>query len=177
MNSNQTYEKIIKKGSAGKERTHKVAATVGYTLFFTVWLIIGIFNIDIFVPLAVAGALCTVALILLSWKYLDVEYEYALWYGSFEIAKIYSKKSRKNLLSADLKELLIVAPASEEYVNKAEHFGIDKRIDATSPSSEEVWLLVTGGKDEPKTLVFFEADERMLGILKAASPSVFIRKK
>lgn len=177
MNSNQNYEKVVKKGSAAKDRMNKTVAVIGYSLFFTVWLVIGIFNPTIFAPLAVAGALCTVALILLSWKYLDVEYEYALWYGSFEVAKIYGKKSRKNMLSTDVKELLLVAPAVEEYINKAEHFGLSKKIDAVSgPSAENVWILVTGGKDEPRVLVYFEADERMLSILKAASPSVFVRK-
>jgi hypothetical protein len=72
---------------------------------------------------------------------------------------------------------LLVAPATEEYINKAEHFGIDRRIIATpSAEGENVWILVTGGKDEPRVLVYFEGDERLLGMLRAASPSVFVRK-
>ena len=177
MNSNQTYEKVVKQCSEKKQNTNKALAIMGYSVFFAIWLVIGIFNLDILVPLAVTGVLCTVALILLTWKYLDVEYEYALWYGSFEVAKIYSKKSRKNLLSAETKELLLIAPATEEYIKKTEHFEIDKQIIATSSTDgENVWILVTGGKDEPKILVYFEADERLLGMLRAASPSVFVRK-
>ena len=177
MNSNQTYEKVVKKVEESKQRTNKALAIIGYSLFFAIWIVIGILNLDILVPLVATGLLCTVALILLSWKYLDVEYEYALWYGSFEVAKIYSKKSRKNLLSAETKELLLVAPATEEYINKAEHFGIDRRIIATpSAEGENVWIWVTGGKDEPRVLVYFEGDERLLGMLRSASPSVFVRK-
>ena len=176
MNSNQTYEKVVRSNSESKQRANKILAILGYSAFFAVWLVIGLFKRDILVPLAVTGVLCTVALILLTWKYLDVEYEYALWYGSFEVAKIYSKKSRKNLLSAETKELLLIAPATEEYISKAKHFEIDKEVNATSSESEESWILVTGGKDEPRILVYFEADERLLGMLRAANPSVFVRK-
>ena len=176
MNSNQTYEKVVRKENEKKQRTNKMLALTGYSLFFAIWLAIGLFNLDILVPLAVTGMLCTVALILLSWKYLDVEYEYALWYGSFEVAKIYSKKSRKTLLSAETKELLLIAPATEEYISKAKHFEIDKEVNATSAESDDSWILVTGGKDEPRILVYFEADERLLGMLRAANPSVFVRK-
>ena len=176
MNSNQTYEKVVKQCSEKKQNKNKSLAIMGYSVFFAIWLVIGIFNLDILVPLAVTGVLCTVALILLTWKYLDVEYEYALWYGSFEVAKIYSKKSRKTLLSAETKELLLIAPATEEYISKAKHFEIDKEVNATSAESDDSWILVTGGKDEPRILVYFEADERLLGMLRAANPSVFVRK-
>lgn len=178
MNSNQTYEKVVAAKSEGKVKAHKLLALIGYSVFFTVWLLVGIFNLEIFVPLAVAGALCTVALILISWKYIEVEYEYALWYGSIEVAKIFGKKSRKSLLSAELRELMLIAPAEEEYIKKAEHFELDKKISAvSSATAEDVWILVTGGKDEPRILVYFEADERMLSILKGSNPSAFIRKR
>jgi hypothetical protein len=39
-----------------------------------------------------------------------------------------------------------------------------------------MWLLVTGGKDMPRNLVFFEADDRMLALLRQANPSVFVKK-
>lgn len=178
MNSNsQTYDKIIKVSSEGKVQLKKVLAVIGYAVFFSIWLIFALNNPSILVPLVVAGILCTVMLMLISWKYFNVEYEYSIWYGSFELAKIYAKKKRKNLLSADLKELLLVAPADEEYVNRAAHFEPKNKFYAvSSKNAENVWILVTGGKDEPRNLVFFEADERALSMLKAANPSVFVKK-
>lgn len=177
MNNNQTYEKVIAAASESKTKRNKALAIIGYSIFFAVWILIGIFNPTIIIPLALTGVLCTLALILLSWKYIEVEYEYALWYGSFEVAKIYGKKSRKNLISTELRELLLVAPASEEYLKKAEHFELDKRINAvSSDGSDNEWILVTGGKDEPRILVRFEADDRLLSLLRAANPGVFVRK-
>ena len=178
MNQNtQTYDKLVKVSDKGKQRTKKIFAVIGYALFFSVWLIFAFNNRDIFVPLVAAGILCTVLLMLISWKYLDVEYEYSIWYGSFELAKIYSKKKRKDLMSAEIKEFLLIAPASEEYVNKAQHFEPQNTYCAiSSKDAENVWLFVSGGKDEPRNLVLFEADDRMLTLLKTSNPSVFVKK-
>lgn len=178
MNSNsQTYEKIVKVSTTGKERFKRIGVGIVYSLFFAVWVIAALKNPQILIPIIVAGILCTVMLILITWKYFNVEYEYALWYGSFEVAKIYAKKKRKTVMSADTKELLLVAPANEEYLNRAEHFELDKKIFAvSSPYAEDLWLLVSGGKDEPHVLVVFEADERLLEMLRRANPSVFVKK-
>ena len=176
-NNSQTYEKVVNASNSSKEKLKRITAVLLYSVFFAVWLIFALNNPDILVPIIVAGVLCTVMLVLISWKYLTVEYEYAIWYGSFELAKIYSKKKRKNIVSAELCDLLLVAPATEEYRSRAEHMEIDKKhLALSSAKAENMWLLVTGGKDMPRNLVFFEADDRMLTILRQANPSVFVKK-
>ena len=178
MNSNsQTYEKIVKAGDTSKERIKRAVALFAYSLFFAIWLFAAIKNAQLLVPILAAGILCTLMLILMSWKYFNVEYEYALWYGSFEVAKIYAKKKRKTLVSADVKELLLVAPANEEYLNRAEHFELDKKVfAASSKNAQDLWLLVAGGKDTPHVMVVFEADERLLTMLRQSNPMVFVKK-
>ncbi len=175
--NNQTYDKLVRTSTDAKIKTKKILAVIGYALFFSVWIILALNNPDIFVPMIVAGILCTVILMTISWKYFDVEYEYSIWYGTFTLAKIYAKKKRKNLLTADVKEFLLIAPATDEYVSKANHFEPKETFWAiSSKSAENIWIFVTGGKDEPRNLVFFEADERSLAMLKQANPSVFVRK-
>ncbi len=178
MNANtQTYDKLVRTSTEGKVKRKKILAVIGYALFFSVWLILAFNNPDILVPMIVAGILCTVILMLITWKYFDVEYEYSIWYGTFTLAKIYAKKKRKNLLSADVKEFLLIAPATDEYVNKANHFEPKETFWAiSSRDAGNVWIFVTGGKDEPRNLVFFEADERSLAMLRQANPSVFVKK-
>lgn len=176
-NNSQTYEKVVNASDSSKEKLKRITALILYSVFFAVWVLFALNNPEILVPVIVAGVLCTVMLVLVSWKYLIVEYEYAIWYGSFELAKIYSKKKRKNLVSAELCDLLLVAPATEEYISRAEHMKIDKKhLAVSSANAEDMWLLVTGGKDMPRNLVFFEADDRMLTILRQANPSVFVKK-
>ena len=177
MNGNsQTYEKVINISNLPKEKLKRGLCVLGYSIFFSVWVFFALKNTEIMIPVIAAGILCTLMLVLITWKYLFVEYEYAIWYGNFELAKIYSKKKRKSLVNADLKELLLVAPANDEYTAKAEHFEIDKKFFAVSDLDDEnVWLLVTGDKDRSRNVVFFEADDTMLSILKSSNPSVFIK--
>lgn len=177
MNGSQTYEKIVKIKNSGKRLVFRICSIAAYGIFFAVWLFAAFLNPTRFIAVIAAGVLCTLLLILITYKYLNAEYEYALWYGNLEISKIYSGKKRKSLLAADVKEMLMIAPMTEEFLNKAEYFELDGKIDATSEkNAENKWLLVTGGKDEPRILVIFEADERLLAMLKSANPSVFTKR-
>lgn len=179
MNSStQTYDKLVRVSDGKKASFKKILAVTGYAAFFSVWLLFALNTPDIFVPILIAGGLCTSGLMMITWKYFEVEYEYSIWYGSFSLAKIYAKKKRRDLISADIKEFLLVAPATEEYVNKANHFEPKNTFYAvSSKTAENVWIFVTGDKDMPRNLVFFEADERSLAMLKQANPSVFVKKQ
>ncbi len=180
MNSNQTYEKIVKVENTPKNIAKKISLIMGYLLYFSIWVLAALNNIKnhSFLLILMAGLLTTLALVLITWKYFQVEYEYSLWYGNLSVAKIYGKKKRKPLVDTDVKDLIMIAPATDEYIAKAEHFGIDTRIIAvSSENAENIWLVVTGGDDEKCVLIFFEADERSLQILKNLNPISFIRKR
>lgn len=148
-----------------------------YILFFAVWLAAALHDAKMLVPLLLTGILCTALLVLISRKYLSLEYEYSFWYGNLSVAKIYSKRKRKAVLSADIKDLLIIAPVSEDNIRRAQGFEPEKTVLAlSSEQAEDIWLTVTGGKDEKRILLFFEADERSLAILKKSNPFVFVKK-
>ena len=180
MNSSQTYEKIVKVANSPRLIAKKISFIMLYLLYFSVWVVATLRNLGspVFVLILMAGLLTTLAAVIITWKYLQVEYEYSFWYGSMSIAKIYGKKKRKALVDADVKELLMIAPATEEYIAKAEHYDIDLRVIAvSSENADNIWLAVTGGEDERRALIFFEADERSLHMLKTANPISFIRKR
>ena len=42
--------------------------------------------------------------------------------------------------------------------------------------AENIWLLVTGEENEPRILIFMEADDRALSILKSNAPFAFTKK-
>ena len=135
-------------------------------------------NAESFVLIITGGLLATALLVIPTWKYLFLEYEYSFWYGRFGIAKIYGKKKRKAVIDTEIKDLLIIAPATEEYIARAERFDIDSRVIAVShESADNIWLTVTGGKDELRILIFFEADERSLAMLKASNPLAFAKNR
>ena len=44
-----------------------------------------------------------------------------------------------------------------------------------SEQAENIWLCVTGEEDEPRLLIFIEADDRSLAILKSCAPHAFVK--
>ena len=177
MNSSQTYEKIVKKAFTGKHLAKTVTLILSYALFFAVWLLVALNQPKDLILILVAGALTTFFFVMITIKYIRLEYEYSFWYGRMGIAKIYAKKKRKAVIETEIKDLLIIAPATEENIARAERFETEKRIVAVSDeSADEIWLVVTGGQDERRVMIFFEADERSLAMLKSLNPHVFIKK-
>ena len=177
MNSSQTYEKIVKKEFKGVHLAKTVSLVLCYILFFAVWLIIALNSPQKMMLILAADILFTFSLVLLTFKYIRLEYEYSFWYGRMAVAKIYAKKNRKVIIETDVKDLLIIAPATDENIARAERFEVEDRIIAVSAeSAENIWLAVTGGKDEHRILIFFEADERSLGMLRSANSHVFVKK-
>ena len=191
MSNSQTYEKIIKVKNTQRQLAKKITAIMCYILFFAIWITAALKNTGSLVPILTAGILTTAMLILITWKYLQLEYEYSFWYGRLGIAKIFGKKNqnilvhaatscdkkkRKAIIDTDIKKLIIIAPATEEYIAKAESYGIEAKVIAVSSErADNVWLAVTGGEDECRVLVFVEADERCLNILKHTNPLSFIK--
>ena len=174
MNNSQIYEKVVKVASRGRHLSIKISVILSYAAFAIVWLSAAVMNIGMFVPILLAGILSTALLVILTWKYIQLEYEYSFCCGTLTLSKVYGKKSIRKILQTEIKDMIFIASATEENINKAERFEIEKRISAvSSENAENVWLAVTGGKDEIKCLIFLEADDRVLSILKSANPYAF----
>ena len=172
----QLYERFIKVKNS-KQKMKLISAILGYIIFFVFWVFLGIYNLEKSILIFIAGTLSDILLIFLTSKYCFMEFEYSFYMNSFSIAKIYGKKKRKHVIEADMTKLLMIAPATEENIEKADRFNPESRIIAvSSEQAENIWLCVTGEENEERQLIFFEADERSLSILKSCAPSVFAKK-
>ena len=123
------------------------------------------------------GILSCALIVLISWKYLFVEYEYSFCQGTLTLSKIYGKRKRKAIKDVALQKLIFISPATDENIEKAEQLNPDDRfICVSNEYASDIWLLVTGEEKEPRSFIFIEADERILGILKSNAPFVFNKK-
>ena len=176
MDLTTTYEKTVKVKLQGSRLAKNISIIMAYVLFFSIWVAAAINNAESFVLVLAAGILSSLLLVALTWKYLYEEYEYSFWYGSLTIAKIYAKRKRKAIISADIKDLLIIAPATDENIAKANRFEPEETLLAVSAdNAKDIWLTVTGGKEEKRVIIFFEADERALSILKKTNQFAFVK--
>ena len=176
MASTQLYEKIIKVKNA-KQRAKLISAILSYVLYLVIWISVGLLTPEKMVLIFIGGILSDALIILVTWKYLFLEFEYSFCMNILSIAKIYGKKKRSAVIEVDLKKLVLMAPATDESIECAERLEASSRIIAVSSEyAENIWLLVTGEENEPREMIFIEADERALGILKSNAPAIFPKK-
>ena len=173
----QNYEKLLPQKATGRALLSYVLLVVGYLVWIGLWFVI--FVRVAFSPalLAVAIAL-SVGLVMITRKYVQVEYEYAIYSGSFFVAKIYGKTKRKELAEIDLKQAVLIAPRTEEFLAQADRMRIDRVLWATTSSNaNNVWMIVTPNGEKSASLLFFEADEDALRILRRENPRATVKLK
>lgn len=176
MASAQFYEKIVK-ATGKKQIAKRISGILIYVLYLFICFTVGIFNPERSILIFAGGVLSCILLITISWKYLFLEYEYSFCQGTLTISKIYGKRKIKALIDVDLRHLTLIAPATDENIARAENLKPEGRIIAVSSEyADDIWLIVTGEENEPRTLIFIEADERALEILKFNSPFAFVKK-
>lgn len=175
MASTQIYEKIVKVKNA-RQYAKLISGIMVYALYLAVWIYAGILNPERSILIFLGGLLSCALIIFLTVKYFFLEYEYSFFHSTLSVAKIYGKRKRKSLIDTDMTELVFIAPATEENIAKADSLEPERRIiSVSSERAENIWLCVTGGEDEPRVLIFMEADERLLSILKTCAPHSFAK--
>lgn len=176
MASTQLYERIIKVKDS-RQIAKRIIGIMLYVLYLAIWVMAGIFNPERSILIFLAGILSCILIILITKKYLSVEYEYCFCQSTLTISKIYGKSKRKTLIEVDMPKLALICPASDEGIQRAEHLKPERRIiSVSSEYASDIYLLVTGEENEPRILIFIEADERALTILKGCAPFVFSKK-
>ena len=167
MENTQTYERIIKQACVGRVLSTRILAYIGYAVFALIWLPFIIASL--FQPLLIVlSVLLTVILVVLTRKYLHVEFEYTFVSGELTVSKIYGKKKRKALFCAELRDAVLIAPATDDYVDKIE----GKVISALSaPTVEDALLLVFDEGKSQRVTLLIESDERTVTLCRRASPA------
>lgn len=173
----QNYERLLSQSFTGGSLRSRILLILAYLVWLSIWFVILIRTAFSPALLVLALAL-TVFFVIVSWKYVQLEYEYAIYSGSFFVAKIYGKTKRKELLELDLKQALLIAPRIEEYLAKAEQMNPDGVLWAvSSQKAESIWMIVYPHGEKSTAILFFEADEDILKILRRENPRATVKIK
>ena len=153
----------------------RVLLIVFYTLLVTVytavfWLMLRLWTLMILLPFIMY------AIIRLTWKFTDVEYEYAIEAGELSIAYIYSGAARRVKYRADITEMTLIAPYNEQnshMLNKNDIYEI--KYYTASKNSEEAYLCISPDKKRgKKRAVIIETTPEARRILRLCNPSSFV---
>ncbi|MBO5939416.1 MAG: hypothetical protein J6Q82_08005 [Clostridia bacterium] len=173
----QNYEKLLSQKPCGRTLLPRLCLILGYLAFFSVWFV-AFLRANFAPALLVLAIALTVLLVLVTWKYVQVEYEYAIYSGSFFVAKIYGKTKRKDLVELDLKQAILIAPRTEEYLAQADRMKLDGVLWAvSSPKAENIWMIVYPHGEKNASLLFFEADEDAIRLMRRENPRATAKTK
>ncbi len=176
MEYKQTYERIVRRACKGKFLAIRIMAYVGYVCFAMLWIAPIISSL--FQPTLIAlASLTTVILILITRKYLHVEYEYSFVEEVLTVSKIFGKRRRKTIVEANIKKMLLIAPATDEHMEEVACLDPTQQIDALpTPECENALLVVWDEDKDTRTLLFMEADEQTITFFRRHAPHACARE-
>lgn len=153
-------EKIVAKKKGTKEYL-KIAAIVFTAVILA--LITTPFLIQSGIIVLIYGGLIYGAIFLIS--KLNIEYEYSITNGSFDIDKIINQKKRKSLFSAECKYIELMAKVKSSKFNQSIATAPLTIKAVSTMDAPDVYFAVVNSNGK-KTLVYFEPNEKMLKAIK-----------
>lgn len=177
MDLSATYEYVVSPKKQAKYKAGRALMLLAYAAYVTVLLIVGL-NTRLLVPMMALIPLSTWIIVWLTWRYVSVEYEYSLMGGIMTLNKIFGGRSRKKVADIRIKDMKLVAPFEGEYMKQAEQYAPERTVDFTSDLQKpEVYFVLYETEDQRRGILYFEATEQALKILRYYnSQAVSIRR-
>ena len=171
MGDFESYEIVIKPKKDAKNKLMRAFLILFYVAFVVGCLILGF--VTAFIPLLALVPLVLWMIIFFTWRFVNVEYEYAMESGVITFTKIYNNRTRKTALAFDIR--------SAEHIVSATDTDLQKRIVDYDPRREYFFAASKNDvnactalfqdEDGNKCAVTFVADDRIKRHLKMYNAS------
>ena len=165
IGSGTPYECVVAEKNTPALKMKKVTFVALYVLWAAAFLLVGGMT-KLILPLLAFIPITTWILVWLTWKYVQVEYEYSVFSGVITVSRIYGGKKRKQLVSVRIKELSAVVPYTDEHIHKVNNFEAQKTVMAASCSDAPSAYIALWTDSDTRMLLCFEPDEKILKLIK-----------
>ncbi len=150
----------------GKLKLRKLWLILAYVGFVALYLLLFVVLTKI-VPLVAILPLLLWILIFFTWRYTQVEYEYAIIQGAFNFSVIYGNRTRRDLLEVKIKDMTTIAPYEGEMIARTEAPDIKHTYNFTSSKdSPDAYAALWTTEEGEKCALLFEATNKTLKICK-----------
>ena len=170
---NETFEFVVDEKAEGKRKLGKVLGRIGLLTivigFFIACLAVKLYPLAI-LPLSLLG------LVLYFWKIFNCELEYSMTSGVMTFSRIYGGIKRKKILEVVIKDFRECAPRTAEVDAALKAKGITKIYSFSSHSTAPDQYYATFEQDGHLCVVYFEATEKTLKILRYYNPVTVVTK-
>ena len=172
MSEFNTFEFVVDECPEGKRKALKFWGRFGLLAFIAAWVIVSlctIFYLAI-LPMAMLGV------VLYFWKIFNCELEYSMTSGIMTFSRIYGGIKRKKVLDLTIKDFRECAPRTPEADAKLKARGIKRFYSFSSHSTAEDQYYALFDQDGELCVVYFEATEKTLKILRYYNPVTVVTK-
>ena len=171
MNEFQTCEFQTHQKTYGIWIIKKICLILLYVSFVIAAFTVG-FLTRVIVPFLAFVPISTTIIVFFTWKYVDVDYECSMTSGYITFSKIYGSRSRKRVFETSIKSMNLIAPYTNEYIDKAIRFAPTVEYNAlSSPKANNQYFALFEDADGKKAMFIFEANKRALEIFRFYNPS------
>ncbi len=156
-------EQLVKKRATGADALKKAG-------LIAITAVIGLFTL--MMPFLMFVLIIAIALDVFLFGRMNVEFEYAYFSGDITIDKIFNMQSRKRLLSANVKDVYVIAPTGSDELRPYENLKVLNY--SSQEPGRKTYTMVLEHKGE-KVQVVIEPKEEILKNMKTLAPrKVFI---
>ena len=172
MSDFNTFEFVVDERPEGKRKALKFWGRFGLIAFIAAWVIVSLCTIFYLAVLP----LCLLGLVLYFWKIFNCELEYSMTSGIMTFSRIYGGLKRKKVLELTIKDFRGIAPRTAESAAKLKAQGVAKTYMFASHSTAEDQYYATFEENGILCVVYFEATEKTLKILRYYNPVTVVTK-
>lgn len=173
MSEFNTFEFVVDEKAQGKRKFVKFIGRFGLLTiiigFVVLCLAVKLYPVAI-LPLLLLGV------VLYFWKIFNCELEYSMTSGIMTFSRIYGGLKRKKVLEVTIKDFREIAPRTAESDAKLSARGIDRTYMFASHSTADDQYYATFEEDGKNCVVYFEATEKTLKILRYYNPVTVVTK-
>lgn len=165
----------VAKKVEGKYKLNRILMILGYILVDALFL----FAILVATKMPMLGAfipLLTWVMVYFTWMYVSVEYEYTITGGVLKAMEVYGLRKCKTLCTVRVSSMKRIAPYSGEYKSEADSSGAKPVSCVSSMDSPDVYFALFKDESGEDKILFFEATEKTLKVIKYYNPEVIITK-
>ena len=172
MSDFNTFEFVVDERPEGKRKAIKFWGRFGLIAFIAAWVIVSLCTIFYLavLPLAMLGV------VLYFWKIFNCELEYSMVSGIMTFSRIYGSRKRTKVLEVTIKDFRGIAPRTAESDAKLKAQGVAKTYMFASHSTAEDQYYATFEENGILCVVYFEATEKTLKILRYYNPVTVVTK-
>ena len=166
MSEFDRYEYVIKPKRGAKNIMGRILLIIGYVFFVVAWLVFGL-STKIFWPLLALIPVSLWILIFITWRYVNVEYEYAIESGIITFSNIYGGKSRKKILIFDVRDAERIIPlSSPDFECAVKDFAPGREFSFVKGGSlDDSFVALCLDEDGNKFAISFTADDRLIRLM------------